>query len=329
MTIEILENEFVNANIPLTEKMELIHEYQVNESTIYKEYCNLINPDIAFPFPAPISIDLFKIPNWSSGYEAELVFKSSATGGWRSVHPVRKASIYKRSIEAAFSIVFGEGPFTIASHLPGYIESGEESSLLYMVRHLIERFGNSSSGGFFGEPEKLKKMTKKSLDSEHPLIVFGAAFGLLDFVEKSPVNLPQNSIVIETGGMKTYRQEIGRELLHQRLSSGFGINRKQVYSEYGMCELLSQCYSRGGVTFHAPPWMKVSIVDPEAPWVLLPEGGVGAISVFDCANMYSISSILTGDLGRKLDGGFEVLGRLQNSELRGCNFLIEDLLHES
>jgi len=244
----------------------------------------------------------------------------------RSSHPVIDLDVYRRSIEASFRGVFGAGPFTIAAHLPGYIENGSESSLLYMVEYLIENFGDGDSGHFLEDLEDLEHFIRVSERSGHPLILFGAAFGLLDICEKTDYHLPENAIVIETGGMKTYRKEISRDDLHNNLASGFGVRPEQIYSEYGMCEMLSQCYTRGGKTFYPPAWLDVGIVDPVRPWIRKPVGEVGAIAVFDCANLYSVSAILSEDRGvKRNDGSFEVLGRLDNAEMRGCNFLLESM----
>ena len=326
MTIESLETRFVDDSISWKEKRELIYQHQLSNIDVYKTFVDALGSESNFEGPPTIPIDIFKVDGWYRERIADLRFKSSATGGIRSTHHIRRAAVYELSIQRSFQTVFGSGPFTIASHLPGYTEAGEESSLLYMIRHLIKIFGNSHSGSFLGEARKLNEMIIKSEERGDQLLVFGAAFGLVDFLECETLQLPSNSIVIETGGMKTHRKEMDRRSLHERLAEGFGLERNRIYSEYGMCEMLSQSYTRGGEAFRSPPWMEVAIVDPEAPWRKLPDGEVGAIAVFDCANMHSISSILTKDRGRRTPDGFEVLGRLQSSELRGCNFLIEGYL---
>ncbi|HET6568560.1 MAG TPA: hypothetical protein VFG50_11400, partial [Rhodothermales bacterium] len=155
-----------------------------------------------------------------------------------------------------------------------------------------------------------------------PLLLFGAAFGLLDLAEKGPMVLPENSIVVETGGMKTHRREITRAELHRKLADGFGLPVSRIWSEYGMCELLSQCYARGGGTYLPPPWLRFRVVDPERPEREMPEGEPGMLQIFDMANLYSVSAIRTEDLAVRRGEGFEVLGRLSGADLRGCNFLL-------
>ena len=252
--------------------------------------------------------------------DAECVFESSGTTNQHpSRHYVRYLDTYDRSIREHFLSVFGPGPFTFVVHLPGYASL---SSLVYMARRLVEWFGDDSSGFFLQDRSFLERAIAKRKNKSTPFILLGAAFGLLDLVESQSWHLPPGSRVIETGGMKTHRREITREALHQNLAQGFGIPRNQVLSEYGMCEMLTQAYSRGGHLYYPPPWMKVNIFDPENPLRRVPNGEVGVIGVVDLANVYSVSAIMTEDLGVARSGGFEVLGRLSNSELRGCNYLL-------
>lgn len=249
---------------------------------------------------------------------AEAVFESSRTGQSAvSRHYVHRLSVYRQSVCDNFAATVGQGPFTILAHLPGYAE--KHSSLVCMVRMLMDRFGASDSTFFLDD----WSLFERRLDRyEAPLILFGAAFGLLDLVDRTEWRLPAGSIVIETGGMKTHRQEVGRKALHARLAEGFGIDESMVWSEYGMCELMSQAYARGGAVYHTPPWMRVQVVDPQQPDRRLPDGEPGALAIIDLANMYTVSWLLTEDLGVGRGDGFEVLGRLPASALRGCNFLI-------
>ncbi|MFW6157622.1 MAG: hypothetical protein ACOC4S_02145, partial [Balneolaceae bacterium] len=157
------------------------------------------------------------------------------------------------------------------------------------------------------------------------LILFGAAFGLVQLAERHPQELPGRSIIIETGGMKTHRREMTRRAMHQNLAKGFGTSVKQIHSEYGMTELLSQAYATGGAWFQPVPWMRVRIYNPENPLEPLPAGQEGLIGIIDLANVHSCSFLLTGDrgvLGKK--GRFKVLGRWNPKDLRGCNFLVEE-----
>ena len=259
--------------------------------------------------------------------EAEHIFESSGTGRTTSSkHYVRHLSVYERSVGAHFEAVFGAGPFTLVAHLPHYAEKGTRSSLLYMVDFLMQRYSDGFSGFFLEDRTVLERAIAHSRAEGTPLLLFGAAFGLLDLVEEVPLVLPATARVVETGGMKTYRREIGRADLHRRLADGFGLPEAQIWSEYGMCELMSQAYTRGGPVFFPPPWMRIRIVDPEQPDRAMPEGQPGVLAVFDLANLYSVSALLTEDRAVQRGDGFEVLGRLSQAELRGCNFLLEQSL---
>lgn len=256
--------------------------------------------------------------------EAEHVFESSGTGrGTPSRHYVRSLALYERAVATHFEAVFGRGPFTLVAHLPRYAERGRTSSLLYMVEHLVRRYGDAASGFFLDDVALLDKAIHHSRQIGSPLLLFGAAFGLLDLLDAGVPRLPPDARIVETGGMKTYRREIGREALHQRLADGFGVAPRQVWSEYGMCELMSQCYTRGGELFYPPPWMHFAVVDPARPDRTMPDGEPGALALLDLANVHSASALLTEDRAVRRGDGFEVLGRLTHAELRGCNFLLE------
>ena len=250
--------------------------------------------------------------------EAEAIFESSGTGRSAvSRHYVRHLQVYERSVCTNFAAVAGSGPFTILAHLPGY--AVQSSSLVCMVRLLIERFGTAESAFILDDRAPLERAIS---GRAAPIVLFGAAFGLLDLVEQQTWRLPADSVVVETGGMKTYRQAITRGELHQRLAEGFGLPTSRIWSEYGMCELMSQAYAQGGGLYQCPPWMRVCVVDPQQPDRALPDGEPGALAIIDLANMYSVSWLLTEDLGVSRGQGFEVLGRLPASALRGCNFMI-------
>ncbi len=257
--------------------------------------------------------------------EAERVFESSGTGQTTPAkHYVRRLAVYERAVSVHFESVFGKGPFTLLAHLPHYSERGRASSLLYMMRHLIRGYGDQYSGFFLKDTALLERGMAASREKETPLILFGAAFGLLDLAETRRWNLPETALVVETGGMKTYRRELGRAGLHRRLAEGFGVPEERVWSEYGMCELLSQCYTRGGSVFFPPPWVRFRVLDPLDSGREMPEGEAGVLALFDLANLYTVSALLTEDRAvRRGTTGFEVLGRLPAAALRGCNFLLE------
>ena len=248
--------------------------------------------------------------------EAERVFESSGTGrGPRSRHWVRRLAVYERAVSVHFEQVFGPGPHTILAHLPRYQEA---SSLVYMMDLLIRRHGDEHSGFFLEDTS----MPERAVREGGSVLLFGAAFGLLDLVDEGAFTLPREARIIETGGMKTYRRQMTRAGLHRRLAEGFGLPADGIWSEYGMCELLSQAYTRGGAVFYPPAWMRFRVLDP---FTLdeCAEGVPGALAVFDLANLYSVSALLTEDLAVQRGEGFEILGRLPQSELRGCNFLVE------
>lgn len=296
---------------------EAVFAFQQAHNPVYGRYCTTQKylPVAAFKHAA---VTCFPAD------EAEHVFESSGTGRTRpSKHYVRHLSVYERSVAAHFEAVFGTGPFTLVAHLPHYAEKGTRSSLLYMVDFLMRRYGDGFSGFFLEDRAVLERAVAHSRADATPLLLFGAAFGLLDLVEEAALVLPATACVVETGGMKTYRRAIGRADLHRRLAAGFGLPEAQIWSEYGMCELMSQAYTRGGSVFFPPPWMRACIVDPEQPARVLPAGQPGVLAVFDLANCYSVSALLTEDRAVQRGAGFEVLGRLSQAELRGCNFLLE------
>lgn len=301
-----------------------VYEYQRAKSVVYSRYCN--KKWNGWQRAAHLPVEAFKHAPVTTfpPDEAERVFESSGTG--RSVpsrHYVRRLALYERVAAAHFEVVFGRGPFTFVAHLPDYVARGRRSSLLHMVEVLVRRYGDAHSGFFLEDASLLDEAVAHSTAHDTPLLLFGAAFGLLDLIEARAVQLPENALVIETGGMKTHRREIGREALHTRLAEGFGLDGARIRSEYGMCELMSQCYTRGDGVFFPPPWMRFRIVDPEAPTRAVPEGQPGALALFDLANMFTVSALQTQDRAVRVGDGFRVLGRLSRAELRGCNFLLE------
>lgn len=258
--------------------------------------------------------------------QAQSVFLSSGTGSaTQSRHFVRDLKVYERSVLAGYDAMVrprvedaGEVPVILA-HLPAY---AEESSLVAMLRILIRERGAPGSGFFLDDMKPLDQARTRG----RPVILFGAAFGLLDLLERNRMPLPVGSSVIETGGMKTHRQEVGRHELHTRLAAGFGVRTERVISEYGMCELLSQCWSDEDGLFNTPPWMRFEIIDPEDGLTPLPNGTPGALALFDMANIHTVSHILTQDRAVADGKRFALLGRLDAAELRGCNFLLESAL---
>ena len=309
MTTADIEVQFTDlgsaSSASFTAMERVLEAYQRQHCVVYQRFGYKYLPVAAFKhaevttFPAA---------------EAECVFKSSATGGaLRSHHFVRRMAVYEASVCAAFKAVFGVGPYQIWAHLPGFAPA---SSLVCMMKILMRKYGTGDSQFF------LSKGLPNIADTGAPILLFGAAFGLLDLADTGPRHLPKDARIVETGGMKTHRRAITRNELHARLAAGFGIDEQRVWSEYGMCELMSQAYAQGGPIYKSPPWMRVRIVDPEAPDRVMPDGKPGLLAITDLANLYTVSSILTEDLGVSRGGGFEVLGRFPGSAMRGCNFLI-------
>jgi phenylacetate-coenzyme A ligase PaaK-like adenylate-forming protein len=249
------------------------------------------------------------------------IFTSSGTTGSESRHYVTDISVYDKSFRSGFEHFYGDiTDYCVLALLPSYLER-EGSSLVYMVDDLISRSAHPESGFFLHNHEELAEKLKR-LDSEgQKVLLIGVTYALLDLVEKERFSL-KNAIIMETGGMKGKRKEMIREELHDILCEGFGV--KEIHSEYGMTELLSQAYSKGSGRFFCPPWMKILIRDVNDPFTFLPEGRTGGIDIIDLANANSCSFIATQDLGKiHPDGSFEVLGRFDNSDIRGCNLMVE------
>lgn len=262
--------------------------------------------------------------------EAEAVFESSGTGlGPPARHYVRRLATYRAAFLAGFRRAFGPGPFALVGHLPRYADRGAKSSLLYMVEGLVEAVGDAESGLFLDDASRLERAAAHAERSGTPLVVFGAAFGLMDLVEAQRWRLPAGARVVETGGMKTHRRDLSRADLHAALADGFGLPVASVWSEYGMCELFSQAYAPGGPVFEAPPWLRARVVDPLDAERPLPFGTPGRLALCDLANADTCSFLLTEDQavahppGADGTSRFEVLGRLPAASLRGCNFLVE------
>ncbi|HZY37632.1 MAG TPA: acyl transferase [Mucilaginibacter sp.] len=303
-----------------------IFQYQAKNCIVYKEFIHGLNIDPEavrvveqIPF---LPIEFFKSHAvLSSAMPADVVFTSSGTTGMiTSSHFVTDISWYTESFRKAFALFYGEiEKYTVLALLPSYLER-EGSSLIYMADDLIKRSDNPDSGFFLYDYDKLYNQLKKQLSAQKPTLLLGVTFALLDFIEKYTLNFPE-MIVMETGGMKGKRKEMIRQELHEQLCKGFGV--KTIHSEYGMTELLSQAYSKGRGIFNCPPWMKIITRDTNDPMTLLKGDRAGGVNVIDLANINSCSFIATQDLGKVYaDNSFEVLGRFDNSDIRGCNLLI-------
>ncbi|NQW35990.1 MAG: acyl transferase [Flavobacteriales bacterium] len=250
----------------------------------------------------------------------ETFLSSGTTGTEQSKHLVTDVSLYETSYLKGFSHFYGDmKEYTILALLPSYLERNG-SSLIYMAADLIKKSGKPKSGFYLDNLEGLSKTLLELDKNGEKVLLIGVSFALLDLLETYSFNL-KNTIVMETGGMKGRRKELVRSALHEQLCKGFGV--KMIHSEYGMTELLSQAYSKGNGVFNAPPWMKILIRDTEDALRLLPHGETGGVNVIDLANINSCAFIATQDLGKiHTDNSFEILGRFDSSDIRGCNLMV-------
>ena len=303
-----------------------IFQFQATHNLVYKSFLNHLKIDIKevkkvnqIPF---LPIQFFKSHKViSSKNKIERIFLSSGTTGvQQSKHYVTDASLYKQSFKKGFEYFYGNiENYTVLALLPSYLER-EGSSLIYMVDSLIKQSKKLDSGFYLNNLDELAEKLK-TLDKENEkVLLIGVSYALLDLIEFQKFKL-KNTVIMETGGMKGRRKEMIRKELHKILREGFGV--KNIHSEYGMTELLSQAYSKGNGIFECPPWMKILIRDTEDALTLLPKGKSGGINVIDLANINSCSFIATQDLGKTYQNDtFEVLGRFDNSDIRGCNLMI-------
>ncbi|WP_298494201.1 acyl transferase [uncultured Algibacter sp.] len=303
-----------------------VFKFQFKNNRVYRSFCDLlykhpseVNTLRDIPF---LPIQFFKTREiLSSNTTIKRTFTSSGTSGKEtSKHHVTDLNIYKKSFTKGFEKFYGNiEDYVILGLLPSYLER-EGSSLIYMVDNMIKTSKYSESGFYLNNLSELKDTLIK-LDSEgKKVLLIGVSFALLDLVENHQFNL-KNTIIMETGGMKGRRKELIRTELHNTLKKGFGVN--QIHSEYGMTELLSQAYSKGNGLFDCPPWMSVLSRDTEDALTILNTGKTGGLNIIDLANINSCSFIATQDLGSvKSDGTFEVIGRFDNSDIRGCNLMV-------
>jgi phenylacetate-coenzyme A ligase PaaK-like adenylate-forming protein len=309
------------------EKIALkVFRFQYENNLVYRQFCDFLKVNKGqiksisqIPF---LPIQFFKSHEvLSSNQEIQETFTSSGTTGKiTSKHLVTDVSLYEQSYLQAFSQFYGNiQDYTLLALLPSYLDR-KGSSLIYMVNDLIKKSENGDSGFYLHNYDELISKLKQLDNSGKNVLLIGVTYALLDLIEKENFQL-QNTIIMETGGMKGKRKEMIREELHQILTNGFGVSA--IHSEYGMTELLSQAYSLGDGIFECPNWMQVLIRDTEDAVSYIPNGKTGGINIIDLANFNSCSFIATQDLGKKYsDGTFEVLGRFDNSDIRGCNLMV-------
>ena len=318
---------FTISNQKQFDKMALkVFRFQYENNLVYREFCDFLKTDVQkvktiqqIPF---LPIQFFKSHEVvSNSNPIQTIFTSSGTTGMvTSKHLVTDVSIYEESYRKAFSQFYGNiEDYVVLALLPSYLER-EGSSLIHMVDDLIQLSKHPESGFYLHNYDELIEKIIQLDQSGQNVILIGVTYALLDLIEKQSFQL-ENTIIMETGGMKGKRKEMIREELHQKLCNGFGV--KSIHSEYGMTELLSQAYSLGDGIFECPSWMQISIRDTEDALSYIREGKTGGINVIDLANINSCSFIATQDLGKKYsNGSFEVLGRFDHSDIRGCNLMV-------
>lgn len=308
------------------EAIKLFH-FQYHTNPVYKHYVDLTGKKWSsvgsieeIPF---LPIQFFKSHSITCGsFVPQLTFESSGTTqSTKSTHQVKKTSLYQKSFRLGFEKLYGPiKEYCIFALLPAYLER-ENSSLVFMANEMIKQSHDSDSGFFLTELDRLVHLLELKRRTETKTLLLGVSFALLDLAKKIDKKTFNNLLVMETGGMKGRRKEMIREELHAFLKDGF--NAEVIHSEYGMTELLSQAYAVKNGLFECPPWMKVKIRKQDNPFQYCSNGETGAINIIDFANLYSCSFIQTDDLGKMHENNkFEVLGRFDQADVRGCNLLV-------
>lgn len=297
-----------------------VFNYQKLHNPIYEAYIEYIDFDEStikhysdFPF---LPIETFKHNQILSGEDYQKVFMSSGTGGARSKHFIKDLNLYKTSFLKGFEHFYPEKDYVLLAVVPSYLEQGD-SSLIYMIERLIQD-SNHPLSGYYKKDESIEAIIQQ-IPSNKPIYLFGVTYALIDLAEEFPLEESyQNLTVMDTGGMKGRKMELLREEVHKILCKGF--NTSTVHSEYSMTELMSQAYSKGNGQLSTPPWMKVLYRDLGDPFEMKADDG--AINIIDLANLHSCSFIATNDIGKRIDQNhFEVLGRMDHSDQRGCSQL--------
>ncbi len=309
-----------------------LFNYQYQHNHIYRQFCDALKISAAgvtdikkIPF---LPVSFFKTHAVkTTEFETATVFESSGTTQTNpSKHFVKDIGLYRKSFTSCFEKFYGPPQNKcILGLLPSYLER-KNSSLVLMVDELIQASNNPLSGFYLYDHEKLHSTLLHNELLKLPTLLMGVTYALLDFAEAYPMQL-RHTVVMETGGMKGRREELTRPAVHAKLQELLGVSL--VHSEYGMTELLSQAYSKGDGIFHCPGWMKIVLRDEDDPFYIMTGADVqnrpktGLINVIDLANIHSCSFIATDDVGRlHANGSFEVLGRVDNSDIRGCSLMV-------
>lgn len=315
----------INSSLEFNRLALEIFRYQYENVPVYRQFCELLDT-VASEVKTVTDIPFLPIQFFKShriiadGMAPEITFTSSGTtGAINSKHFVADKNLYEESFLTAFQNQYGRPEnLAILALLPSYLER-EGSSLVYMVNSLIEKSRNRHSGFYLFEMDALVQKLKFLEESGQKTVLIGVSYALLDLIEIIDFKL-KNTTIMETGGMKGRRREMIKPELHQILNNGFGVG--EIHSEYGMTELLSQAYSTGNGRFSCPSWMQILVRDTEDAFSYLTRK-TGGINVIDLANLYSCSFIATQDLGKIYpDSTFEVLGRFDSSDIRGCNLMV-------
>jgi len=302
-----------------------LFRFQHQYNNVYRQWCSILGIDVnnvtslsQIPF---LPVSFFKTHQVvTTDFAPEVVFTSSGTTQTiNSRHLVKDASLYRESFVKAFELFYGSiENWCVIGLLPSYLERSG-SSLVMMVDDMIKLSNHPDSGFYLYDTDRLAKTLQKLEAVGQPALLIGVTFALLDFAASHPMPL-KHTVIMETGGMKGRRRELTRQEVHAELTAAFGV--QQVHSEYGMTELLSQAYSKGEGRFYCPPWMKVLVRNEEDP-LTITETGKGVLNIIDLANIYSCAFIAVDDAGIIYDdSSFEVWGRLDNSDIRGCSLMV-------
>lgn len=324
MNNSIVNKVFQMEGVASNEYALRVFAFQYENNPVYRNFCDAlkiriptVNSALSIPY---LPISFFKTHAlMATAFEPEMVFESSGTTQIvQSRHLVKNLSVYEHSFLKAFELFYAHPDrWCILGLLPSYLERSG-SSLVYMVKKLMEISQHPNNGFYLHNFEDLHHTLQLLETNGQNTLLLGVTYALLDFSEQYPMQC-YTTTIMETGGMKGRKEEKTREEVHRQLKNSFGINN--IHSEYGMTELLSQAYSAGDGLFRTPPWLKVMVRDEDDPFQIN-EKGRGAINIIDLANVYSCSFIATDDVGEVYaDGSFRILGRMDNSDIRGCSLL--------
>ncbi|MDA3820783.1 MAG: acyl transferase [Candidatus Delongbacteria bacterium] len=302
-----------------------IFRFQATRNPVYRQFLSHLNTNVsqvsALSEIPCMPVDMFKTHEVKTGvFTPEITFISSGTAGSeRSAHHVKSTDLYRKSLTKGFELFYGDpSRYAVFALLPSYLER-ENASLVYMAKTLME-FNPDNCGGFYLEHnDKLNKAIEEAEAKDYQPLLLGVSFALLEMATHTNIDLT-NTIIIETGGMKGMRKEMIRDELHDRLNHT--LQPRAIDSEYGMTEVLSQAYKKGTGNFLTPPWLKICIRDMQDPYKYIPEGQQGLVNVIDLANLYSCAFLQTSDVGKITPDGFTISGRMDFSDIRGCNLMV-------